>query len=124
MTATYDIRLVALPFYCGHCLLYSTGPSWTGHSSSRRGACYVAGGAIAMGVGIWSMHFIAMLAYNLPIPMAHDFQPSSSQWQWQSLLPGSSVRSQPSENELPAVANWGVFMGLLLPPCTTYMAAM
>jgi len=26
-----------------------------------------------MGVGIWSMHFIAMLAYNLPIPMAYDF---------------------------------------------------
>jgi len=32
-------------------------------------------------------------------------QPSSSQWQV-SLPPGSSVRSQPSENELPAVANW------------------
>jgi len=40
-----------------------------------------------------------------------------------TLLPGSSVRSQPSENELPAVANWGVFMGLL-PPHYMAMAAM
>jgi len=35
---------------------------------------WLAGGAIAMGVGIWSMHFVAMLAYNLPIPMAYDFK--------------------------------------------------
>jgi len=40
-----------------------------------------------------------------------------------TLLPGSSVRSQPSENELPAVANWGVFMGLIA-ACTMAMAAM
>jgi NO-binding membrane sensor protein with MHYT domain len=29
-------------------------------------------GAVAMGGGIWSMHFIAMLAYNLPIPVHYD----------------------------------------------------
>jgi NO-binding membrane sensor protein with MHYT domain/nitrogen-specific signal transduction histidine kinase/ActR/RegA family two-component response regulator len=28
--------------------------------------------AIAMGGGIWSMHFIAMLAFNMPIPMSYD----------------------------------------------------
>jgi PAS domain S-box-containing protein len=27
-----------------------------------------------MGIGIWSMHFVAMLAYNLPIPVAYDFK--------------------------------------------------
>jgi diguanylate cyclase len=27
-------------------------------------------GAIAMGVGIWSMHFVGMLAFSLPIPVA------------------------------------------------------
>src|SRR5450755_3010719 len=29
-------------------------------------------GAIAMGVGIWSMHFVGMLAFSLPIPIAYD----------------------------------------------------
>ena len=30
------------------------------------------GGAIAMGTGIWSMHFVAMLAFSLPIPVFYD----------------------------------------------------
>lgn len=29
-------------------------------------------GATAMGMGIWSMHFVAMLAFSLPIPVAYD----------------------------------------------------
>jgi diguanylate cyclase (GGDEF)-like protein len=29
-------------------------------------------GAVAMGVGIWSMHFVGMLAFSLPIPLAYD----------------------------------------------------
>ncbi|HET9352717.1 MAG TPA: MHYT domain-containing protein, partial [Sphingomicrobium sp.] len=29
-------------------------------------------GAIAMGGGIWAMHFIGMLAYILPIPVGYD----------------------------------------------------
>lgn len=31
------------------------------------------GGGIAMGIGIWSMHFVAMLAYSLPIAISYDF---------------------------------------------------
>jgi methyl-accepting chemotaxis protein PixJ len=30
-------------------------------------------GAIAMGIGIWSMHFIAMLAFSIPILINYDF---------------------------------------------------
>lgn len=30
------------------------------------------GGAIAMGVGIWSMHFVGMLAFHLPVPVTYD----------------------------------------------------
>ncbi|WP_309120565.1 response regulator [Paenibacillus sp.] len=29
-------------------------------------------GAAAMGMGIWSMHFVAMLAFSLPVPVAYD----------------------------------------------------
>ncbi|WP_081821712.1 bifunctional diguanylate cyclase/phosphodiesterase [Achromobacter sp. DH1f] len=30
------------------------------------------GGAFAMGLGIWSMHFVGMLAFSLPIPLGYD----------------------------------------------------
>ncbi|QGZ65110.1 putative bifunctional diguanylate cyclase/phosphodiesterase [Paraburkholderia acidisoli] len=30
------------------------------------------GGACAMGLGIWSMHFVGMLAFSLPIPLGYD----------------------------------------------------
>ena len=33
---------------------------------------WIAGGAFAMGSGIWAMHFIGMLAFRLPIPLAYD----------------------------------------------------
>lgn len=33
---------------------------------------WLAGGALSMGVGIWSMHFIGMMAWRLPIPLAYD----------------------------------------------------
>ena len=29
-------------------------------------------GSVAMGMGVWAMHFIAMLAFVLPIPVAYD----------------------------------------------------
>src|SRR6266403_443237 len=32
---------------------------------------WLAGGAIAMGTGIWSTHFIGMLAFSLPIPLSY-----------------------------------------------------
>src|SRR5882724_370668 len=32
---------------------------------------WLAGGAIAMGTGIWSSHFIGMLAFSLPIPLSY-----------------------------------------------------
>ena len=33
---------------------------------------WLGGGAVAMGSGIWSMHFIGMLAFSLPIALAYD----------------------------------------------------
>ena len=42
----------------------------TTHGRERFGL--LLGGALAMGTGIWSMHFVAMLAFSLPIPMFYD----------------------------------------------------
>ncbi|MGN5818817.1 MHYT domain-containing protein, partial [Acinetobacter calcoaceticus] len=33
---------------------------------------WLIGGAFAMGFGIWSMHFVGMLAFSLPIPLGYD----------------------------------------------------
>jgi diguanylate cyclase len=42
-------------------------------TSERQGARIWLGiGSLAMGVGIWSMHFIGMLAFSLPIPLAYS----------------------------------------------------
>ncbi len=34
---------------------------------------WLAGGATAMGVGIWSMHYIGMLAFSLPVLVLYDW---------------------------------------------------
>lgn len=33
---------------------------------------WLGGGAVTMGVGIWAMHFIGMMAFHLPIPLAYN----------------------------------------------------
>jgi len=33
---------------------------------------WLLGGSVAMGIGIWAMHFLGMLAFSLPIPMGYD----------------------------------------------------
>jgi diguanylate cyclase (GGDEF)-like protein len=39
---------------------------------ARTSRYWLLGGAMSMGTGIWSMHFVGMLAFQLPIPMSYD----------------------------------------------------
>jgi NO-binding membrane sensor protein with MHYT domain len=41
-------------------------------SSPRKAWTWLAAGAVAMGTGIWAMHFVGMLAFHLPIRIAYD----------------------------------------------------
>jgi diguanylate cyclase (GGDEF)-like protein len=41
-------------------------------STGAAAAAWLLGGAFAMGMGIWSMHFIGMLAFRLPMAMSYD----------------------------------------------------
>jgi len=34
--------------------------------------CWLIGGSLTMGTGIWAMHFIGMLAYYLPVLIAYS----------------------------------------------------
>ena len=76
MLGSYNFWLVAVSFIVAALASY-TALDLTGRiallASSRLRHAWLAGGAAAMGVGIWSMHFIAMLALSLPIPLGYDF---------------------------------------------------
>src|SRR5262252_3989436 len=71
---TYNPYLVALSVAVA-CLASYTALDLGGRiRGSRRWArlAWLATAAIAMGGGIWSMHFIAMLAFSMPMPVSYD----------------------------------------------------
>src|SRR5690606_30633423 len=35
--------------------------------------CWLGAAAVALGGGVWSTHFVAMLAYHTPVPVGYDF---------------------------------------------------
>jgi two-component system sensor histidine kinase/response regulator len=69
LLATYDLPLVAVSILIAICASYAAldlvERITLAGSSSRMG--WLTGGAIAMGTGIWSMHFTGMLAYHLSV---------------------------------------------------------
>ena len=50
------------------------------HAAAPAARWWIAGGAFAMGTGIWSMHFVGMLAFRLPIPLGYDFAITLLSW--------------------------------------------
>lgn len=44
-------------------------------TAAQRGArlWWLGGGALAMGLGIWAMHYVAMLAFTLPVPVFYHY---------------------------------------------------
>src|SRR5580658_8963997 len=73
VTGTYNPHLVALSILVAAFASY-TALDIGGRVAATRGAAprvWLVVAAIAMGGGIWSMHFIGMLAFNLPTPMSY-----------------------------------------------------
>jgi NO-binding membrane sensor protein with MHYT domain/anti-sigma regulatory factor (Ser/Thr protein kinase) len=74
LIGTYDPYLVTLS------ILVATFASYTaldlgGHVAAARGTArraWLVAAAMTMGGGIWSMHFVGMLAFSLPIPMSYE----------------------------------------------------
>ncbi|HWU97839.1 MAG TPA: EAL domain-containing protein [Oxalicibacterium sp.] len=74
--AQYDYLLVLVSFTVAILASY-TALDMAGRINSihHKGSfAWLGGGAIAMGIGIWSMHFIGMLAFRLPIPLGYDIR--------------------------------------------------
>jgi two-component system, sensor histidine kinase and response regulator len=75
MKGSYDYRLVALSVLIAVLASY-TALELSARTTAARGRIrlsWIVGGAIAMGLGIWSMHYIGMLAFNLPVPVLYDW---------------------------------------------------
>jgi PAS domain S-box-containing protein len=74
MDGTYNFWLVGLSF--GVAILTSyTAVDLAERVTASRGAprrAWLSGGAFAMGSGIWCMHYIGMLAFELPMPVRYD----------------------------------------------------
>jgi diguanylate cyclase (GGDEF)-like protein len=74
LTGTYNMGLVAVSLLMAMVASY-TALDMAGRVAAAKGRAaiwWLAGGSVAMGVGIWSMHFIGMLAFSLPIAMGYD----------------------------------------------------
>jgi NO-binding membrane sensor protein with MHYT domain/signal transduction histidine kinase/ActR/RegA family two-component response regulator len=74
VTGTYNPYLVALSILVAAFASY-TALDLGGRVAATRAVAprvWLVAAAIAMGGGIWSMHFIAMLAFNMPVPMSYD----------------------------------------------------
>ena len=69
LAGSYNYWLVALSVFIAMLASYAAldlGERVTA-SHGRVRFLWLAGGSIAMGTGIWSMHYIGMLAYSLPV---------------------------------------------------------
>ena len=74
LASSYNPLLVLLSLFVAILASYTAldmaGRVVTAHG--RAALSWLIGGASAMGLGIWSMHFVGMLALNLPIPVGYD----------------------------------------------------
>jgi NO-binding membrane sensor protein with MHYT domain len=74
VTGTHTPYLVVLSILIA-CFASYTALDLAGHVGAARGHArrgWLVAAAITMGGGIWSMHFVAMLAFVMPIPMSYD----------------------------------------------------
>jgi NO-binding membrane sensor protein with MHYT domain len=128
VTGTYDPYLVTLSILVAAFASY-TALGLGGHVAAARGLArraWLVAAAITMGGGIWSMHFVAMLAFMMPIPMSYDTGLTTLSLMVAIFVTGGSfyVISRKSASP-PRLIFSGIFMGLcIIAMHYTGMAAM
>jgi NO-binding membrane sensor protein with MHYT domain/two-component sensor histidine kinase len=116
VAGTYDPYLVALSIVVAALASY-TALDLGGRVAAARGlgrrSVWLAAAAITMGGGIWSMHFVAMLAFIMPTPMSYDIGLTALSLVVAILVTGGGfyVLSRHSGSPL-RLALSGIFMGL------------
>jgi NO-binding membrane sensor protein with MHYT domain len=115
VTGTYNPYLVALSALVASFASY-TALDLGGHVGPARGFArrmWLLAAAITMGGGIWSMHFVAMLAFIMPTPMSFDIELTTLSLVVTIFVTGGGfyVISRQSASPLRLVLS-GIFMGL------------
>ena len=115
VTGTYDPYLVVLSILVAALASY-TALDLGGRLAAARGLArrvWLAAAAITMGGGIWSMHFVAMLAFTMPTPMSYDIGLTTLSLVVAIFVTGGGfyVISRHSGSSLRLVLS-GIFMGL------------
>src|SRR6202167_1991863 len=75
LTGSYDYSDVARSVFIAIVASYAA-LDLAGRVTNARGRvrlAWLSGGAIAMGIGIWAMHFKGMLAFHLPVPVEYHW---------------------------------------------------
>ena len=73
MQISYNLYLVALSFFIASYASYSMLSVSERLINEKAKIKWLLAGSITLGSGIWSMHFIGMLAYEMSMPMTYDF---------------------------------------------------
>jgi PAS domain S-box-containing protein len=74
---------------------------------------WILGGGFSMGTGIWSMHFIGMLAFHLPIQVAYDLPLTTTSWLIAVVVSGFALhRFHRNDTTVSGIAVPGVFIGI------------
>jgi NO-binding membrane sensor protein with MHYT domain len=128
VTGTYDPYLVTLSILVASFASY-TALDLGGRVGAARGLArrlWLVAAAITMGGGIWSMHFVGMLAFIMPMPMSYDIGLTTLSLAVAIFVTGGGfyVISRQSASPLRLVFS-GIFMGLgIVAMHYTGMAAM
>ena len=74
LTGTYDLNLVALSFIVAIIASFTALElsARVARHSGRAAAGWLVAGSFSMGVGIWTMHFVGMLAFKMRLPFTYD----------------------------------------------------
>ncbi len=115
VTGIYNPYLVALSILVASFASY-TALDLGGHVAAARGLArraWLVAAAIIMGAGIWSMHFIGMLAFVVPMPMSYDIGLTTLSLVVAIVVTGGAfyVISRQGASPLRLVLS-GIFMGL------------
>jgi NO-binding membrane sensor protein with MHYT domain/two-component sensor histidine kinase len=115
VTGTHEPYLVALSILVA-CFASYTALDLSGNVGTARGfarRAWLVAAAITMGGGIWAMHFVAMLAFMMPIPMSYDIGLTALSLVVAMFVTGVGfyVISRQSGSPLRLVLS-GIFMGL------------
>jgi len=74
MSSIHDLRLITLSIAIAVFASYTALDLAARVTAAKASAkvAWLIGGAMVMGIGIWSMHFVAMLAFSMATPIAYD----------------------------------------------------